>query len=172
MPQVEIFTPLAVVAGSTPRVPGIGGGSELPRALLVQEARWYPGDGSKGERRDTMTVTGEDILLVVTAPPDMSAHGTRHPLSIDVGPYRVRASVSTPPGFHPGRTILRPTGPFVALHDAQIVLTTREGAGLARRSYVLVNRYAVEHVASPLSLGVFFPGASFEDVREDALLVG
>ena len=169
MPQVEIFSPTAVIAGTTPRAPGVGGGSELPRALLIQEARWYPLDGTRGERRGTLAVTGEDLLLVVAPPPDTSAMGTRHPLTIEIGPYRVTAMVSTPAGFHPGRTILRPTGPFVAFHDAAIVLTTRPGSAVARRSYVLVNRYAVEHVTSPLSLGFFFPGAGFEEAAVEVL---
>jgi hypothetical protein len=48
------------------------------------------------------------------------------------------------------------------LRDAKLQLLDRPEAGELERPSVLVNRYAVEQVASDLELGFFFPAARFE----------
>jgi hypothetical protein len=80
-------------------------------------------------------------------------------VALDVGPYHVSGRLATHPGFDPARALTRPSTGFVALRDATIELAGQVDAGVAERTYVHVNRYAVESVASSLMLGIYFPGA-------------
>ena len=158
MPQVEIFTPTGVVAGTTPR-PGLVAQPDLRSPVPVEGTRWYPSDGSKPEHRGSVLVPPDDVLLVYTPEIEMTIHATWYAITLEIGPYRVKGRMPTPPGFDPARALARPGGAFVALHDAAIELMGRRDAGLAERSIVYVSRYAVETVESQLMLGFFFPGA-------------
>ena len=82
-------------------------------------------------------------------------------ITLDVGPYRVTATIATLPGFDPDRALARPGHTYIPLRDATIELLTRGDVEPARRPHLHVNRYAVEVVASSLMLGFFFPGAHF-----------
>ena len=47
MAEVEIFTAAGVFAGTTSRIPLTNDGPNLASPLTIQEARWYPLDGSR-----------------------------------------------------------------------------------------------------------------------------
>ena len=166
MPQVEIFTPTGVVSGTTSRAAVERDGRGAPRALSVEASRWYPLDGGEPERRETVIVPPDEILLVVLGPPAFTLHASWYPIELDVGPYRVEGHLPVAPGFDPARALARPTGPFVDLRDLTISIPGVPGAGIAERPHAQVNRYAVERVASSLMLGFFFPGAALEPLRD------
>ena len=167
MPQLEIFTPTGVVSGHTPK-PGLVAQPDLRSPVPVELARWYPIDGSKPEHRGSVLVPPDDVLLVYTPEPDITLHATWFAITLEIGPYRVRGRMPTPPGFDPARALARPGGAFVALHDATIELMNRRDAGLADRSLLHVSRYAVESVESLLMLGFFFPGAQLSKPAAEA----
>ena len=159
MPELELFTPTGVMAGSVARVPLTPGGSDLLTPLAVEAGRWYPIDGGPPAHRGEVTVSPDDILVIATDEPEMTIHMTWYPVVLEVGPYRVRGSLATHPGFDPEKALARPGSGYVPLRDAVIELVGRDDAGTAERAHVLVNRYAVEKAASALMLGFFFPGA-------------
>lgn len=158
MAQIEIFTPTGVVCGVTPK-PGLVQQPDLRSPVPVEKTRWYPIDGSRPEHRGSVLVPPDDVLVVYTAEPELTIHASWYAITLEIGPYRVRGRIPTPPGFNPTRALARPGGAFVAVHEAVIELMNRRDAGLAERSIVHVSRYAVERVESLLMLGFFFPGA-------------
>ncbi len=166
MPQVEIFTPTGVVTGTTTRATVASDAGGAPSPLRVDGSRWYPLDGSEPERRGPMTVSADDLLVVILAAPPFTIHASWYPIELDMGPYRIEAHLPTAPGFDPARALARPSGAFVALRDLTITLPGRADAGVARREWGDVNRYAVDRVASNLMLGFFFPGASLEPLLD------
>ena len=161
MPQVEIFTPTGVIAGTTLR-DDLVQSPDLVSPVAIERARWYPIDGASPEHRGSVPVPPDDVLIVVTFETDPIVHSTWYALDLEVGPYRVRARMPVVPGFDPARALARPGGPFVALWDGSIELIDRPETGVAHRDSVHVNRYAVERVESSIMLGFFFPGAELE----------
>jgi hypothetical protein len=159
MPEVEIFTPTGVLAGTVDHAPLTNEGSDLLESLVLRDGRWYPIDGSPTSLPGETEIDSDDILVIVTPPPDMLVHMIWHTLALDVGPYRVTGEFATHPGFDPTKSIARPSGPFVALRGVTIELTGAVHATTASREHVHVNRYAVDQVESRLMLGHFFPGA-------------
>lgn len=159
MSEVEIFTPTGVLMGWTAGVPLSNDGPDLARGLAVEEARWYPLDGTPPEHRDKSAVAPDDVLLIVSPVPEVVVHMAWYPIVVEVGPYRVSGSLPTHPGFDPARALARPGSTFIALSDAVIELAGRGDAQPAERAHLYVNRYAVERVTSTLMLGHFFPGA-------------
>ena len=159
MVEVEIYTPTGVLAGTTARVPLTNDGPDLTQPLDVDDARWYPLDGSRPDVRGTATVLPDDILLIVTPEPELKVHMAWYSVGLDVGPYRVSGRLATHPGFDPAKAIARPGSAFIAISEATIELAAQDEAGSASRPYLHVNRYAVERVTSSLMLGYFFPGA-------------
>ncbi|HEY4226770.1 MAG TPA: hypothetical protein VGM49_00395 [Candidatus Limnocylindrales bacterium] len=159
MADVEIFTPVGVLAGTTSQVPLTNDGPNLASPLPVLDARWYPLDGSRASHRGTETVQPDDILLIVTPELDLRIHMAWYSVALEVGPYRVSGRLATLPGFDPARAIARPSGSFVALSDVTIEVVRQNVASSAARPHVHVNRYAVDRVTSSLMLGHFFPGA-------------
>jgi len=158
MAQLEIFTPTGVVAGTTRR-DGLMQSPDLRTPVPIERARWYPLDGAKPEHRGSILVAPDDVLVVATSDTEPTVHATWYPVELEIGPYRVKGRLPTPPGFDPARALARPGGAFVALRDASVELMNRPDAGIAERGSVHVNRYAVERVDSTLMLGFFFPGA-------------
>ncbi|MGH9887582.1 MAG: hypothetical protein ACREBE_18775, partial [bacterium] len=148
-----------VLAGTTTHVPLTTDGPDLSEPLTLDEARWYPLDGSPPDVRGAATVVPDDILLIVTPEPELKAHMAWYAIGLDVGPYRISGRLATLPGFDPARAIARPGSAFVPLSDATIELRSDDDAGSASRPYLHVNRYAVERIASSLMLAHFFPGA-------------
>ena len=159
MSDVEIFAPTGVLAGITARVPLTNDGPDLAGPLTVDEARWYPLDGSSPTHRGLVTVAPDDILLIVTDEHELKVHMAWYPVELDLGPYRVSGQLPTHPGFDPDRALARPGGAFIAIGEATIELPGRDGAAPAARHHLHVNRYAVERVVSTLMLAHFFPGA-------------
>jgi hypothetical protein len=163
MAQLEIFTPSGVVAG-TPLRGGLVQAPDLRSPVAIERARWYPLDGSKPEHRGSVLVPPDDVLVVAEDETDIppTIHATWFSICLQIGPYRVKGRLPTPPGFDPAKALARPGGAFVAVRDAAVELMNRPDAGVASRSVVHVNRYAVERVESTLMLGFFFPGAHLE----------
>jgi hypothetical protein len=166
MPQVEIFTPTGVVSGTTARptvaTDAKGGASPLP----VDASRWYPLDGSEPERRGSLTVSPDEILVVVIPESAFAVHASWYPIELELGPYHLDARLPVAPGFDPARALARPTGAFVALKDVSLSLIGRADAGVAERGHAQVNRYAVDRIRSNLMLGFFFPGAIIEPLPD------
>jgi hypothetical protein len=158
MPQLEVFTPTGVVAGTTLR-DDLVLSPDVRSPVLIERARWYPIDGASPEHRGSVLVPPDDVLIVVMLENDPIVHSTWYALDLEVGPYRVRARMPVVPGFDPARALARPGGAFVALWGASIELIDRPETGVAHRASVHVNRYAVECVESSIMLGFFFPGA-------------
>ncbi|NJD29435.1 MAG: hypothetical protein FIA92_14215 [Chloroflexi bacterium] len=165
MAQLELFTSNGVISGLTSRLPLVGDGPTLQEPFTLDEARWYPNDGSPPRSVGRATIEPDDILVVVLPEPDVKVHAVWYPITLELGPYRVSGRLETQPGFDPDRALTRPGGSFVPLWDARIELLELARAGTAERAYVQVNRYAVEQVTSPLTLGFYFPGASFVEAE-------
>lgn len=159
MVELEIFTPTGVLAGTGAHVPLTNDGPDLVGPLTVEDARWYPIDGSPPTHRGNATIGPDDILLIVTPEPELKVHMAWYSVALEVGPYRVSGRLATHPGFDPARALARPGSTFIALSDATIELGGHNEAGTAQRPYLHVNRYAVDRVTSSLMLGHFFPGA-------------
>jgi hypothetical protein len=157
--EVEIFTPTGVLVGTTPGVPLTNDGPDLSRGLSLEDASWYPHDGTPPAHRDESAVGPDDILLIVSPVPELVVHMTWYPIIVEVGPYRVSGSLATHPGFDPARALARPTSTFIALSNAVIELAGRDGPNSAERAHLHVNRYAVVKVTATIMLGHFFPGA-------------
>jgi hypothetical protein len=162
VPQIEIFTPTGVVSGSSARADMSSDGKGTAAPLPVEASRWYPLDGTSPQRRGNVTVSPDEILVVILAPPPFTVHASWYPIQLDLGPYRLDARLPVAPGFDPARALARPSGPFVAVRDVSITLIGRSDGDVAVRPYAHVNRYAVDRISSNLMLGFFFPGASLE----------
>lgn len=180
MAEVEVYTPVGVVAGAVTVLPTTGPAAgmvvdlpdagethELSNPLTVENARWYPLDGSRAAHRGTVLVEPDDILLLVAPQDELKIHMAWYSVALELGPYRVSGQLATHPGFDPARAIARPSGSFVPLRDATIELTGFPSGASATRPHVLVNRYAVDRVTSILMLGHFFPGARL--IAQDAV---
>jgi hypothetical protein len=170
VPQIEIFTPTGVVSGSSAHTSVDSDARGTALALPVEASRWYPLDGTSPQRRGNVTVSPDEIMVVILAPPPFTIHASWYPIQLDLGPYRVDARLPVAPGFDPARALARPTGAFVALRDVTLSLIGRSDAGLADRPHAHVNRYAVDRIASNLMLGFFFPGAVQEPLPDHAAL--
>ena len=159
MAEVEIFTPTGVFAGTTEGAPLTNDGPDLASRLVLDDARWYPIDGTTPVHQGTASVDPDDILLIVTDAPEMKVHMAWYSIALEVGPYRVSGRLATHPGFDPAKALARPGGTFISLSDAVVELVDQDGGDKAERAHLHVNRYAVERVDSTLMLGHFFPGA-------------
>jgi hypothetical protein len=168
--ELEIFTPTGVVVGNAADVPLTSDGPDLEQPFTLEAARWYPIDGGPPSQRGEATIDPDDILLIVTPEPELKIHMAWYSVALEVGPYYVSARMATHPGFDPERALARPGSTFVALSEAAIELIGGDDAGAAQRSYIHVNRYAVDKVTSSLMLGHFFPGARL--VAKDSVPVG
>ena len=158
----EIYTPTGVLTGTADVTPVTAEGPELIDPFTVAGASWFPLDGGPPTQRPVASVVPDDMLVVVTPAPELFVHLTRYAIALEVGPYRVLASLSTHPGFDPEKSIARPGGSFIPLSEAVIELMGHPEAGIAERAHVHVNRYGVDRVTSPIMLGHFFPGAALE----------
>ena len=161
MAQLELFTPNGAYAGVVARLPLVGDGPTLDRPLPLDEARWYPNDGTAATLHGAVSIPPDDILVVALPAPELKVHASSYPITVDLGPYRLSGRFETQPGFDPDRALTRPGGTFVPLHDVVIELRGRSDAEPAERAYVQVNRFAVEAVVSTLNLSYHFPGATF-----------
>jgi hypothetical protein len=157
--DIEIFTSMGVLSGTTSRIPLSSDGPDLAGPLVLEEGRWFPLDGAPATHRGSVTVSPDDILAIVTEEPEVTIHLAWYAVALDVGPYRLTGKFPVHPGYDPARSIARPSGSFVALSEVTIEVAASNRAATATRPYVHVNRYAVDCVTSTLMLGHFFPGA-------------
>jgi hypothetical protein len=158
----EIYTPTGVLAGTADVTPVTDEGQDAIESFSVADSSWYPLDGGETTRQPRTIVGPDDMLVVVTPVPELFVHLTRYSVAVEVGPYRLVGSLLTHPGFDPEKSIARPGGSFIPLSEVTIELLGHPEAGRAERAHVHVNRYAVDHVTSPIMLGHFFPGAQLE----------
>ena len=161
MAEVEVYTPSGVIAGLMPRVPLSSDEHELTSPLTLRDARWYPLEAGKPAYRGDVQIPPDDTLAFVTDEQDFPVHMNLYAITLEVGPYRISASIATLPGFDPDRALSRPGGTFVPLRDATIELIDRPDVASAERAHLHVNRYAVESCTCSLILGFYFPGARF-----------
>lgn len=162
MSEVEIFTPTGVLVGTTEGAPLTNDGPDPATGLALDDARWYPIDGTSPVHRGAATVAPDDILLIVTDAPEMKVHMAWYSIGLEIGPYRVSGRLATHPGFDPAKALARPGSTFISLTDAVVELAGSDDNGMAERAHLHVNRYAVERVNSTLMLGHFFPGARLD----------
>ena len=158
--RVEAYTATGVATGEVARTGPVREVLEGATDVVVERAQWLPLDGSGERAAGDLRLQVDDVFLVVSDEPDgIPVHAQWHSIELDAGPYRVFGEMPTMPGFDPGRALARPTGEFVVLRDARIVLIDHEEAGAANSAQLLVNRYTVDRIAADLMLGFFFPGA-------------
>jgi hypothetical protein len=158
--RIEAYTVTGVATGVIPRTGPVREVLEGASDVVVEGAQWLPLDGSGERAAGDLRLQVDDLLLVVSDEPDgVPVHAQWHSIELDAGPYRVYGEMPTMPGFDPGRALARPTGEFVVLRDARIMLIDQEDAGEASSAQLLVNRYTVDRIAADLMLGFFFPGA-------------
>ncbi len=158
--RVEAYTATGVATGEVARTGPVRDVLEGASDVVVERAQWLPLDGSGERAAGDLRLLVDDLFLVVSDEPDgIPVHAQWHSIELDAGPYRVFGEMPTMPGFDPGRALARPTGEFVVLRDARIVLIDHEDAGEASSAQLLVNRYTVDRIAADLMLGFFFPGA-------------
>ena len=158
--RVEAYTATGVATGEVARTGPVREVLEGASDVVVEGAQWLPLDGSGERAAGDLRLQVDDLLLVVSDEPDgVPVHAQWHSIELDAGPYRVYGEMPTMPGFDPGRALARPTGEFVVLRDARIMLIDHEDAGEASSAQLLVNRYTVDRIAADLMLGFFFPGA-------------
>ncbi len=158
--RVEAYTATGVATGEVARTGPVREVLEGASDVVVERAQWLPLDGSGERAAGDLRLLVDDLFLVVSDEPDgIPVHAQWHSIELDAGPYRVFGEMPTMPGFDPGRALARPTGEFVVLRDARIVLIDHEDAGEASSAQLLVNRYTVDRIAADLMLGFFFPGA-------------
>ena len=159
--HLEVFTADAVVTGTWPGDVDLRDVLESAETLRVERPTWTPLD------RPTFDVTpadpAVDDVIAVAGDDDarLAIHANWHDVVIDAGPYRITGLLPALPGFDPGRALTRPGSTFLLIRDAKLELLDRPDAGELDRTFVLVNRYAVDRVASDLELGFFFPAARF-----------
>ena len=161
--QVEAYTALGVATGSASSSVGPRDALESGGALTIDGGSWYPLDGSSPRALTSRPVAADDILVLSLAEaPDVPVHHTWHPILLEAGPFTVTGELPTQPGFDPGRSLARPSGQFLLLRDVHVVIRGRPDSGAVDRPYALVNRYAIDRVATDITLGFYFPGAVFE----------
>jgi hypothetical protein len=162
MPEhLELFTADAVVTGTWPGEPDLRDVLESSGTLRVEMPTWTP---LESPTLDVMPATlAVDDVIAVAGDDDtrLAIHANWHDVIIDAGPYRITGLLPVLPGFDPGRALTRPGSTFLLLRDAKLELLDRPDAGELDRAFVLINRYAVDRVASDLELGFFFPAARF-----------
>ena len=130
-------------------------------AVSVEHAVITPFDGSPRRTQCRSSFETDDLLIVVVSPETVTpVHAVWHPVSVDLGPYRVRGALPSLPGFDPARAIARPSGSFVLLGRLTVELREQGPSERAdEHGFAYVNRYAVDAVESDISLAFYFPGA-------------
>ncbi len=163
---IEAYTAEGALSGLVPLAGRLRDQLEAGGLLAIDGCRWRRLDG-RLEPPDDVRLAIDDLLLVVATEAELPVHAVWHDVRLVVGPYRVEGRLPTLPGFDPARALARPTGTFILLREARLELADRPGAAV-EHPFLLVNRYAVDEVASDLMLGFFFPGAELRPTRAPA----
>jgi hypothetical protein len=161
MQQIEAFTATGMVSGAVADLPGQHDALDPVEALEVDRAVWYPISGGAAERRGQVRIDSDDLLVICPESANLPIHASWHYVELRLGPFRVSGELPTLPGFDPGRALARPGGTFLLLRDVRVELVGHPESGRVERPNGLVNRYAVDDVASNIELGFFFPGARY-----------
>ncbi|GIW20018.1 MAG: hypothetical protein KatS3mg065_0314 [Chloroflexota bacterium] len=164
--SIEAYTAEGALAGLVPLGGRLRDQLEAGGMLPIDRCRWRRLDG-RLEPPDDVRLPVDDLLLVVAGEAELPVHAVWHDVRLVVGPYRVEGRLPTLPGFDPARALARPTGTFVLVREARVELVDRPGPAV-EHAFLLVNRYAVDEVASDLMLGFFFPGADLRPTRAPA----
>jgi hypothetical protein len=164
--QVEVYTAAAVVTGFWPDGSDLRDALESEIPLELIKPVWTPLDRPAGNEGRAGGLAVDDIIGVVGEDDSrLAIHANWHDVVMQAGPYRISGQLPVLPGFDPGRALTRPGSTFLLLREAKLELVERPDAGVVDRQFILVNRYAVERVASDLVLGFFFPAAQFETLE-------
>ena len=162
MPQaLEAYTAEGLLTGSVVSdgrlVDLLGGRSEL----VIEQAVVTPFAGPAERAEGQCTVDVDELMAVVAEPETVTPfHSIWHPITVDLGPYRICGELPAMPGFDPARALARPTGSFILLGRVTVELRLEGAAGgFNAHPWMWINRYGVDTVASNLDLGFFFPGA-------------
>lgn len=169
MPEpLEAFLPDVYIAGSFHGTPAellaqlnAGTAIELRDLSLVHIANLLRG---APDRLVSGSVSPDEVLLVA-GPPDpgeLHVHAVYYTVELWMGPYQVAGEMATPPGFDPGRALVRATSNFLVLRDARVRIATPAGNVDQAYERLLVNRYAVERATGEIELAFWFPGAAQE----------
>ncbi len=161
MEQIEAFTAEGVVSGAAALPAGLRDRLDGAQPLAVDRAVWNLIAGGATERRGQVRLQKDDLIVLYVEGQDLPAHAQWHTVVLEAGPYRITGDLPTLPGYDPGRALSRPGGQFIQLRDVRIELVGVPDGGHVERAHALVNRYAVERVASDMNFGFYFPGARF-----------
>jgi hypothetical protein len=157
--RVDAYMAGGIASGTVDRAGQLRDLLETSTEMTLAQTSWQPLDGAAPEAAGDMTVTIDDVLLVISDnDPYISMHAAWHEISLVVGPYLVAGELPTLPGFDPGRALTRPSGSFVMLREVRLGLVG-EGDETVSFPHALINRYGVDRVSADLMLGFFFPGA-------------
>jgi hypothetical protein len=165
---VEAFLADVYVSGTYEGTPAelhglLDGGSlvELTDVALVPIAELTDGTA---EHAPTGSIAADEVLLAAL-PHDPDAphiHRVYYTVDLDVGLYAVTGEMAMLPGFDPGRALTRPASDFIDLREAEVRIATPSGAVEQAYEHLVVNRFAVEHVACEIDVTFWFPGATQE----------
>ena len=161
MQQIEAFTAEGVVSGAAALPAGLRDSLDGAQPLQLDRAVWNLIAGGAAERRGPANLEQDDLIVLYVEGEDLPVHAQWHAVELEAGPYRITGDLPTLPGYDPGRALSRPGGLFIQLRDVRIELVGVPDGGHVERAHALVNRYAVERVASDMDFGFYFPGARF-----------
>jgi hypothetical protein len=165
---VEAFLADVYVSGTYEGTPAelhglLDGGSlvELAEVDLIPIVELT--DGTP-EHAPTGSIAADEILLAALPhdPDALHVHRVYYTVDLDVGLYAVTGEMAMLPGFDPGRALTRPASDFIDLREAEVRIATPSGAVEQAYEHLVVNRFAVEHVACEIDVTVWVPGATQE----------
>jgi hypothetical protein len=161
--RVDAYMAGGIASGTVDRAGQLRDLLETSTDMTLAQTSWQPIDGADPQAAGDMTVTIDDVLMVVSDDdPYISMHAAWHGISLHVGPYLVVGELPTLPGFDPGRALTRPSGEFVMLREVRLGLVG-EGDETVAFPHALINRYGVDRVSADIMLGFFFPGAVMDE---------
>ncbi len=164
---IELYTAEAVVTGYRIDRAAVRETLESGGAVRLAQPQWTPLHRPPDERDTGESLPVDEVLAAVAEPdPHRAVHANWHDVVLEAGPYRISGTLAVLPGFDPNRAITRPGGTFIPLRSARLEIIDYPDAGQLDRETVLVNRYAVDRVASTLELGFFFPAARLERLEQ------
>ena len=164
--RVEVYTIGGMASGVLARPGTLREALNADGELRLDGAAWQALDDAAARSVGSMTFTTDDILFAVADDePRIAMHLAWHHVLLDAGPYLIEGELGTMPGFDPGRSLTRPSGEFVVLHDVRLSIRDRPEAGVSTGDHALVNRYGVERIRADLMLGFFFPGAAIDSPK-------
>jgi len=169
--RVEVYT-IGGMASGVVSTPGtLREALNVDGGLRLEGAAWQAIDDLAPRPAGSLSISTDDILFAVADDlPVGPVHVSWHHVQLDAGPYRLEGELATMPGFDPGRSLTRPSGPFVLLREVRLSLRDRPEAGVSIGDHALVNRYSVERIEADLMLGFFFPGAAVDPARSAAVV--